>query len=92
MGYARAMPAPAILADNLCDLVRELTRPRQGGGPHWLAVSDLHAAMRRHGLDLADDDLQAAIAICVERCVLKTAGDPPHSVAPWQRDWDIGRR
>jgi hypothetical protein len=26
------------LADHLCHLVRELTRHRQGGGPHWIMV------------------------------------------------------
>lgn len=86
------MPAPAILADHLCDLVRELTRHRQGSGPHWLAVSDLHAAMRRHGLDLALDDLQAAIAVCVDRGTMKGEGEPPHSISPLQREWQIGRK
>lgn len=81
---------PDAIADHLCDLVRELTSHRQGRGPHWIAVSTIEREMRRRGLDLAHDDLQAAISIAVERCVLKTAGEPPHSIAAWQKDWRVG--
>ena len=80
------------IADHLCDLVRELTSHRRGTGPHWIMVADLHDALVRHGLDLDDDDLQAAIAICVGRHVMKAEGTPVHSISRWQKDWDIRRR
>jgi hypothetical protein len=83
------MPKPDAIAEHLCALVRELTRHRQGRGPHWVMVETVAREMRRHGLDLAHDDLQAAIALCVERHVMKTAGDPVHSIAPWQKDWQL---
>lgn len=79
----------SAIANQLCDLVRELTSHRQGRGAQWIAVSDLEAAMRRHGLDLAHDDLQAAISLCVARHVMKAEGEPPHSISPWQKDWQI---
>jgi hypothetical protein len=83
------MPKPDAIADHLCEIVAGLTAHRQGRGPHWVMVETVAREMRRHGLDLAHDDLQAAIALCVERHVLKTAGTPPHSIAPWQREWDV---
>lgn len=84
------MPAPDALADHLCDLVRELTRHRQGGGPHWVMVETVARELRRHGIGIDDADLQAAIAVCVERHTMKAEGDPVHSIAPWQKDWEIG--
>jgi hypothetical protein len=83
------MPKADVLAETLCDLARELTSHRRGGGPHWIAVSDIEDAMRRHGLDIDHDDLQAAIAICVERHTMKAEGRPFHSIAPWQKEWKI---
>lgn len=84
------MPKPDAIADHLCDLIAGLTAHRQGSGPHWIAVSTIERELRRHGLDLAQDDLHAAVAIAVSRCVLKTAGEPVHSIAVWQKDWEIG--
>jgi hypothetical protein len=83
-----AMPKPDAIASHLCDLVRGLTSHRQGSGPHWIAVSTIERELRRHGLDLAHDDLQAAIAICVERRTLKAEGDPVHSISPIE-PWEV---
>jgi hypothetical protein len=83
------MPKADAIADHLCELITGLTKHRQGRGPHWIAVSDLEQELRRHGLDLAQDDLQAAIALCVERHVMKAEGKPAHSIAPWQKDWQL---
>jgi hypothetical protein len=44
-----------------------------------------HALRRRH---LQGDELQQTIAIAVERCALKIAGQPVHLVSPWQRPLD----
>ncbi len=42
------MPSRAeILADTLCDLVRELTAHRRGIGPDWLMAGDLADAEGR---------------------------------------------
>lgn len=83
------MPKPDAIADHLCEIVAGLTSHRQGSGPHWIMVADLQDALRRHGLDLGGNDLQAAIAICVERHTMKAEGRPAHSIAVWQKDWDI---
>lgn len=95
-GYAAEMPLTrrqiAAVADQLCPLAVELTRHRRDGGPHWIAVSEMHDALRRHGVDLADNDLQAAIAVCVGRHVMKAKGSPPHSISVWQKDWQIDRQ
>ena len=64
---------PNALADHLCDLVRELTRHRPGGGPHWLMIGTVARELRRHGID---GDLEAAITICCERRNLKAEGFP----------------
>lgn len=78
----------AILADSLCDLMRELTAHRRGTGPHWLMVSTLARELRRNGVDLDENDLQAAITICVDRRTLKAEGRPPHSISPIE-PWEI---
>lgn len=80
------------VAGHLCDLARGLTSHRGGTGPHWIMVSTVHDALGRHGIALDDADLQAAIAIAVERHVMKAEGKPVHSITPWQKDWDIKRR
>jgi hypothetical protein len=72
------------LADRVCELVHALTSHRGGTGPHWIMIHDIETALRKHGLDIDHDDLQAAVAIAVERCVLKTEGEPPHSVSPFE--------
>jgi hypothetical protein len=82
------MPKPDAIADHLCDLVRGLTAHRGGSGPHWVMVETLACELRRHGLDLAHDDLQAAIALCVERRTLKAEGDPAHSISPIE-PWEL---
>lgn len=83
------MPNPTALADHLCDLIAGLTSHRQGRGPHWISVSDLERELRRHGISVTHDDLQSAIALCVERHVMKAEGSPTHSVAVWQKEWDV---
>ena len=83
------MPKPDALADHLCELIAELTRHRRGSGPHWIAVSTVARELRRHGVDIAESDLQAAISLCVGRHEMKAEGKPVHSVSPWQKDWDL---
>lgn len=82
------MPKPAALADHLCALIIGLTSHRQGSGPHWIMVETIGRELRRHGFKFSDADLQAAIAIAAERCVLKVEGDPVHSVSVWQQPID----
>jgi hypothetical protein len=77
--------AAEILADTLCDLVRELTAHRRGSGPHWLMVGDLVEALARHGAGVTAEEIDAAIALCVARHTLKAEGQPVHSVSVWQR-------
>lgn len=91
-GASEGMPARRhkASADRLSDLVAELTRRRRGHGSHWLMVGDLHAALAWHGVEVSTDDLDAAIAVAVEWCVLKTAGAPVYSISPWQRSRPIG--
>lgn len=78
------MPAVAAnaLADHLCDLVRSLTANRRGSGPHWVAVSTVWRELQRAKVKVLPADLQAAIAICVERRTLKAEGEPVHSISP----------
>ena len=83
----RSGKADAI-ADHLCTLIAGLTSHRRGGGPHWLMVSTLERELRRHGLDLSHDDLQAAISLCVERRTLKAEGRPVHSISPIEA-WEV---
>lgn len=85
------MPKPDALADHLCDLIAGLTSSRQGSGPHWIMVSTVARELRRHDIGIDDADLHAAIGICVKRHTLKAEGDPVHSVAVWQKGWDVGR-
>jgi hypothetical protein len=91
MPKARAKPRASptrrqieAIADQLCALVDELTRHRGGSGPHWIGVDTIEHSMRRHGVAVHHDDLQAAVAIAVKRCVLKTEGNPPHSVSRFE--------
>jgi hypothetical protein len=51
-------------------------------------LSEIEAAFHAYGVDIRGDELQQAIAIAVERCALKTAGQPMHSVSPRQRPLD----
>lgn len=71
----------ATLADRLPAVVAALTGHRSGRGAQWVAVDTLLRDLRRHGVAVTADDLQAAVAIAVERRVLAVEGDPPHSVA-----------
>jgi hypothetical protein len=64
------VPAAEALADHLCALAAELTRHRQGPGPHWLMVETIARELRRHGVNVTGD--QAAIAVARVRCVLTT--------------------
>lgn len=82
------MPKPDAIADHLCDIVLALSGHRRGSGPHWVMVADIARELRRHKLDLDENDLQAAIAICVERRTLKAEGRPVHSVNPIE-PWEI---
>lgn len=70
-----------VVATNLCKLANEISRHRQGGGPHWIALSHVEREMLRHGIAINSDDLQAAVALAVERCVLRVEGQPVHSIS-----------
>ena len=74
-----------VLADHVCKLVEALTKHRQGSGPHWLMVSEIEAALRAHGVEVAGAELHQAIAIAWQRRELKTEGQPVHSVSRWQQ-------
>lgn len=73
------------LADQLHDVVTELTGGQRKGIPRWLMVSVLHDDRNDHGFDVRLADLQAAIASAVERGTLKAEGDPPHSVYAYRK-------
>jgi hypothetical protein len=85
------MPKPDAIADHLCELIAGLTSARRGRGPHWIAVSTVARELRKADIVVDDADLQAAIALCVERHVMKAEGRPAHSIAVWQKDWKIER-
>lgn len=80
-----------VVAANLCELANEIARHRQGGGPHWIMLSHVEREMLRHGIAINGDDLQAAVALAAERCVLRVEGQPVHSISAWQRDWGLER-
>ncbi len=69
------------IADHICDLVRALSENQPRSVPRRIALHDIHAAMRRQGLKVTVDDLRAAVAIAVDRGMLKAAGKPVHSVS-----------
>lgn len=71
------------------DLAVELTRHRPGGEPRWVMLADIEEALRQHELD--SGELQAAIAIAIERRLLRAAGTPVHSICPWRNGWQIDR-
>lgn len=52
-------------------------------------LADIEEALRRQDLDA--NELQRAIAIAVERRLLKAAGTPVHSISPWCSSWQIDR-
>ena len=52
-------------------------------------VETIARDLRRHGVPVTGDELQAAIAVARVRSVLKVEGDPLHSISPWQKDWDL---
>ena len=74
-----------VVAANLCELANEIARHRRGGGPHWVMLSHIEHEMLRYGIEIHGDDLQAAVSIAAELCVLKTAGEPVHSISSWQK-------
>jgi hypothetical protein len=74
----------AALVDHVCELANALTSRRSGIGPQWIAVSTIADKLAEHGVEVDEADLDAIIAIAVERCTLKVEGNPPHSVSPWQ--------
>ena len=78
-----------VVAASLCELANEIARHRQGAGPHWIMLSDIECEMLRHGIAINGDDLQAAVTLAVERCVLRVEGQPVHSISAWQRDWQL---
>ena len=80
-----------VVAANLCELAHEIARHRQGDGPHWIMLSHVEREMLRHGIAINGDDLQAAVALAVERCVLRVEGQPVHSIGAWRRDWQLDR-
>ena len=80
-----------VVAANLCELANEIARHRQGAGPHCIALSHVEREMLRHGIAINGDDLQAAVALAVKRCVLKIEGQPVHSICAWQSDWHLDR-
>jgi len=71
------------------DLAVELTRHRPGGESRWVMLADIEEALRQHELD--SGELQAAIAIAIERRLLRAAGTPVHSICPWRNGWQIDR-
>lgn len=75
----------SVLADQVCELAHALTSHRAGGGPHWIMVGHMMAALAAHGVNVTLEDMDAAIALAVERCVLKTEGQPVHSISPWTK-------
>lgn len=80
----------AALADQLCDLVRQLTAHRRGAGPHWIMVGEIHARLAEHQVEVSAADLDAAIDICRRRHALRVEGDPVHSISVWTRP--LGRK
>ena len=54
-----------------------------------MMLADIEEALRHHRLDA--NELQAAIAIAVERRLLRVAGTPVHSISPWRNGWPIDR-
>ena len=79
-----------VIAAHLCELANEIAHHRQGGGPHWTMLAHVEREMLRVGIEIHRDDLRAAVLIAVERCVLKTEGEPIHSISAWPRNWHIG--
>lgn len=77
------------IASLVYDLVIELTRHRPPGERRWMMLADIEEALRHHRLDA--NELQAAIAIAVERRLLRVAGTPVHSISPWRNGWPIDR-
>ena len=77
------------LAFLVSDVVVELTRHRPAGESRWVMLADIEEAMRQHELD--SNELQAAIAVAVERRLLRAAGTPVHSISPWRNGWQIDR-
>lgn len=77
------------IAEHLCALVVELTSHRRGGGPHWIMVGEVLGRLRDAGIDVDLEEMDAAIAICVGNHTMKAEGKPPHSISPWQKDWQI---
>lgn len=65
-----------VVAANLCELANEIARHRQGAG-----LSQVEREMLRDGIVMNGDDLQAAVALAVERCVLRVEGQPVQSVS-----------
>lgn len=77
------------LASLVYGLVVELTSHRPRGESRWVMLADIEEALRRQDLDA--NELQRAIAIAVERRLLKAAGTPVHSISPWCSSWQIDR-